>query len=106
MSKSSLATLKSEINRESRSVNSAQSSLNDVIKDVGSAMNDRVGASAQESLRSINRTFTYHYDLAYKNANEAATSLERGYSELSSSLSEAKAILSSAEKLFKELGDL
>ncbi|MBO5357359.1 MAG: hypothetical protein J6A95_06270 [Clostridia bacterium] len=106
MSKSTLSTLKSEINMESRSADKAGSGLKSLDKSISNAMDDRVGNSARESVTCIYNTFSYNADKFFKGANNAASALDRGYSKLDSLVAQGEKHLSQAKAIVKGVGEL
>lgn len=106
MSKSSLLTFKSQITRNLRTATSVQSDLSTIDKDLFSAMNDYVGNSARESIESIKRNYAYMMNNGYGKMNEAIGALEHGYNQIDIFMNEASEILSDAQSIKRELGDL
>lgn len=106
MSKSTLSTLKSEINMESKNVSSTSSSLKSLDRSIMGAMDDRVGHSARESITSIYNSFSNNMDKGYKSANNAVSALDRGYSKIDSLLGQGDKLLAQAKSIVKELGNL
>lgn len=106
MSKSSLSTLKSEINRSIKIVNRAESDLKAVEKSIFQAMPDYVGASANDSVKGIYRSFSYMMDNGYSKLNNATSTLDSGYNEINSFLTDAQNLLKNAKSIKNELGDL
>ena len=106
MSKSSLMTLKSEITRNLRTATSVQSDLDTIDKELFSAMNDYVGNSARESVASIKRNYVYMIDNGYGKMNESVNALEYGYNQIDGFMNETVKIVSDAQTIVRELGDL
>lgn len=106
MSKSTLSTLKSEINMELKAVYSAESDAKSLANSLFSAMNDRVGSSARESIDCIGKKFSYNMDAGYKSANRMVSALERGYAKIDASLGQAEAIMKQARDIIRELGEI
>ena len=106
MSKSSLITLNSEIERNKRTINSVQKDLIEIDKELFSAMNDSVGDSARESIDSINKNYTYMMNNGYEKIKESLDCLQINYNQLDTFMTEAKKILRDAQIQIKELGDL
>ncbi len=106
MSKSTLSTLKSEINMESKSVSSTSSSLKALERSISNAMDDRVGRSARESITGISNSFSYNMDKGFKSANNATGALDRGYSKIDSLLGQSDKLLSQAKSIVKGIGEL
>lgn len=106
MSKSTLSTLKGEINTESRYMSSTCSTLSALDKSILSAMDDRVGRSASESIKSIEKTLYYNLEKGYKSANSAISALETGYGKLDSLSCQGEKHLSQAKSIVKGLGEI
>lgn len=105
MSKSTLSQLKSEIRREAGSAHSAGSSLTGLEKSISGAMDDSVGNSAGESIKSIYSAFSYGADRFFKSANSAAAALDKGYSRMDALISQGENHLSQAKAIVEAIGD-
>ena len=106
MSKSSLLTFKSQITRNLRTATSVQSDLSTIDKELFSAMNDYVGNSARESVGGIKRNYTYLTNNGYGKMNESVNALEYGYNQIDGFMNETVKIVSDAQTIVRELGDL
>ena len=106
MSKSTLSTLKSEINTENRYLSSTCSTLKSLEKSIIDAMDDRVGYSARESISSIENGLYTNMEKGYKSANNAVSALSTGYDKLSSLKSQGESYLSQARAIVKGLGEI
>ena len=104
MSKSSLLDLQSTINSELSSINKTARDLKDLKSDVMSSMNDKVGASAGESIESIARNYTYYLESAYKKALNGTRSMLDGYNSLKRERENSRFNVSRAEELVRDLG--
>ena len=106
MSKSTLSALKSEINRETRSLSATSSTLKGLEKSISNAMDDRVGRSAMESISGIESSFYYNLEKGYKSASNAVSYLDNGYNKLDSLLSQGEKYLSQARAIVKGIGEI
>ena len=106
MSKSTLSSLKGEVNREEKNANSTCSSIKSLDNSILNAMDDKVGISARESLTGIYNSFSYDVEKGYKSANNAISALERGYTKIDSILNQADKLLAGARDIVRELGEL
>lgn len=106
MSKSTLSTLKSEINMASKYAYNAESTLRSLEKSISSAMNDRVGNSARDSLTAIGNCFSNNMDRGFKGLNNGVGALERGYTKIESLSKEKDKHITRAHSIVKGLGDL
>ena len=106
MSKSTLSTLKSEINMEMKSISSTSSTLKALEKSISNAMYDKVGASAVESISQIENRFYCNLEKGYKSADNAANALSRGYSKLDSLSEQGENYLSQAKSIVKGIGEI
>lgn len=106
MSKSTLSTLKGEINMEKKSMSSTDSTLKGLEKSISNAIYDKVGASAVESISQIEKSFYYNLEKGYKSADNAANALSRGYSQLDSLSAQGENYLSQAKSIVKGIGEI
>ena len=106
MSKSTLSTLKGEINMEKKAVGATESTLTDLEKCIFSYVSDEVGHNASESVKSIRNGFSRNMDEGYRSIERAVNALERGYNEISSASNEAQSLAARARAIKRELGNL
>ena len=106
MSLNSLLTLKNNLNTELNNVSSIESNLNLTKNDILSAMQDKVGVSASESIESINRTYSYSFNNGYKVLKEGSSCLEDLYNTFDCSIKKANDIIKIATDITKELKNL
>ena len=106
MSKSTLSTLKSEINMEKKSVGSTSTTLKSLEKSISNAIYDRVGASAVESISQIEKSFYYNLDKGYKYADNAIMAFDRGYGQLDILSARGENYLSQAKAIVKGIGEI
>ena len=106
MSKSTLSTLKSEINTEKRCASGAEATMNSLNKSILSSIDDRVGKSASESITSICNSFSYNMDLGFKGATNAVNALDNGYNKLDSIVGQGENLLAQAKSIVREIGEI
>ena len=106
MSKSTLAVLKSEIRTEMNCAYGAQNDLKHLDKTIYSAMDDKVGESARESLLKIRNRFTLNTDDGLSSAEMAANALSLGYDKADERSSRADELRRRADSIVKGLGEI
>ncbi len=106
MSKSSVSALKSQANSLERTVNSCSSIMGEINGKILTAMNDTVGQSASESIKSIKTSFDYSYDKGLKAIKAVADEISRGYDRIKSMGDGASALIRQAEEIKGGLGSI
>lgn len=106
MSKSTLATLKSEIRTEFEIAGVAEEKLKYLDKLILNAMDDRVGRSARESLSGIHGYFSLTVTEGLRHAEKTANALDRGYAKADGICAQAEGILARARAMVEELGEI
>ena len=106
MSQSSLSYLKSEISTEEKNVYSAEKDLNHLYAYISSAMDDKVGADARNSLSKIKDRFSTSVGNGLGNLGKAVNSLDTGYCKAESLSREAEQLLSQAKSIVNGLGTI
>ena len=96
--------LKGEIDSLQKSVDSCHSLLNDADKQILSAMNDVVGQSASESIKSIRSTFDHNFDKSIKASKNAINEMIKGYDIIKSIVDRAEHLFRQAEQIKADLG--
>lgn len=106
MSKSSVSALKSQVNSLEKTVNSCSSAMGEINGKIYSAMNDTVGQSASESIKSIKTSFDYSYDKGLKAIKTVADEMSRGYDQIKIFGENAASLIRQAEDLKGGLGSI
>ncbi len=106
MSKKTLSALKYEIAEQGRGADSTENELKYLDKAIGSAMEDRVGCSARESLGGITRRFSLNMSTGLRNAAQSANALESGYRKTDALTAQADRIAAHAKLLAETPGEL
>ena len=106
MSTSSLSSFQSKIRLEQSESDTLCQDLKGLSKTITEVMDDRVGRRASESALGISGAFSNSSDKIINKCNDAAVTLEQGYSKIDRHSSQCEKLLSDAQKLVKELGNL
>ena len=105
MSISSLYSFQSKVRTEESVSYEIKSDLKSLSRSLNDSMDDRVGQSASDSILGILNAYSTAADDVINRCNNAAYTLEGGYTKLEGLANEGERLLSNAEKLVKELGD-
>lgn len=106
MSKGSLQSFIYKISIEGSIADDVKSDISHISKSILYAMNDRVGENAIISINKISDVFTQASESAINQSKNGADALEIGYDKVDGLLSQADMLVSDAERLMGELGDL
>lgn len=106
MSKNSLLSLKSQIDGLEKSANSCHGTMSEAENKLIYYMNDVVGQSAQESMRSIKQTFSYNMDKSVKTSKNTVNEMVKAYDEIKRYSDETESLLRQAEQIKAGLGKI
>lgn len=106
MSQSTISSLKSKINMEMNSAESAISALDHLYQSISRAMEDSVGENAMKSIGSIRGSFVSNVEEGFKKTKEAAERLDTGYSRILGFTGQANLFLAQAHSVLNRLGDV
>ena len=104
MSKTTLSAVKSEIRKLEIEVSDVSSLMAEVDKQIKNAMDDIVGASAQESIKQIKAEFDYNFKKGICELSGAADRLSAGYNCIGAQADAANQFLKQADDIRGNLG--
>ena len=106
MSKSTLSALKYAISTENRAADEANENLKYLERSICNAMDDRVGIVARESLAEIMKHFSYSVGEALSCSERAVDRLGAEYDRLSGLAQQGDRLLSDADAIIAEVGEI